>query len=112
MAERRKASSTLDDHWSTARRKGMSPRGERIFNVASSIVILFFAIGWSWSIALARGSITTRPATQTTGILASALTESDAPSMAYLTDASLRVVYPLRGDSRTLLARIENSGHH
>src|SRR6266404_5321865 len=74
MAERRKASSTVDDHWSTAKRKGMSPKGERIFNVASSIVILLFAIGWSWSIALARGSITTRPATQTTGILASALT--------------------------------------
>jgi hypothetical protein len=90
----------------------MSPRGERIFNVASSIVILFFAIGWSWSIALARGSIMTRPATATTGILASALTESDAPSMAYLTDASLRVVDPLRGESGKLRAQIENPGEH
>jgi len=90
----------------------MSPRGERIFNVASSIVILLFAIGWSWSIALARGNITTRPATETTGILASALTESDAPSMAYLTDASLRVVEPLRGESGKLRARIETPGAH
>jgi len=112
MAERRKASSTFDDHRSTARRKGISPRGERIFNVASSIVILFFAIGWSWSIALARGNITTRPATEATGILASALTESDAPSMAYLTDASLRIVDPLRGESGKLMARIENPGEH
>ena len=43
MVERRKASSTFDNHGSTARRKGMSPRGEWIFNVASSIVILLTA---------------------------------------------------------------------
>jgi hypothetical protein len=88
----------------------MTPRGERIFNVVSSIVILLFAIGWSWSIALARARVTSRPATETSGILASALTESDAPSVAYLTEAALSVVNPLRGESGKLKARIGQPG--
>ena len=88
----------------------MSPRGERIFNVASSVAILFFAIGWSWSIALARANVISRPATETTGILASALTDGDAPSVAYLTDAALSVVTPLRGESGQLKARIGQPG--
>ena len=88
----------------------MTPGGERIFNVVSTIVILLFAIGWSWSIALARANVTSRPATETSGILASALTESDAPSMAYLTEAALTVVTPLRGESGKLKARIGQPG--
>jgi len=85
----------------------MSPRGEKIFNVASTVVILLFAIAWSWSIALARANVISRPATETTGILTSALTDGDAPSVAYLTDAALGVVSPLRGESGKLKARIE-----
>jgi uncharacterized protein YcbK (DUF882 family) len=88
----------------------MTPRGERIFNLASSIVILLFAIGWSWSIALARASGTARPATETTGILTSALTDADAPSVAYLTDAALGAVDPLRGESGKLRARTGQPG--
>lgn len=84
----------------------MSPRGEKIFNVASTLVILLFAIAWSWSIALARANVISRPATETTGILTSALTDADAPSVAYLTDAALGVVSPLRGESGKLKARI------
>jgi uncharacterized protein YcbK (DUF882 family) len=85
----------------------MSPRGERVFSVVSYVVILLFAIGWSWSIALARANVVSRPATETTGILTSALTEGDAPSIAYLTDAALGAVTPLRGESGKLKARIE-----
>src|SRR4029079_18159727 len=122
MQERRSASSTFDDVWSTAppvasigpltvdrreRSKGMSPRGEKIFNVASTVVILLFAVAWSWSIALARANVISRPATETTGILTSALTDGDAPSVAYLTDAALGVVSPWRGESGKLKARIE-----
>src|SRR5512138_3819268 len=125
MQARRSASSTLDDLWSTAaaippaelhavdrrtRTKGMTRRGERIFNVVSSLITLLFAIGWSWSIALARSGVTVRPASETTGILTSALTEHDAPSMAYLTDAALAVVTPLRGESGKLRARIGQPG--
>lgn len=125
MQERRKASSTIEDAWSTipllvlasphsggARRraKGIGPRGERIFNVASSILILLFAIGWSWSIALARSTGAPPSATAATGVLRSALTDADAPSMAYLTDAALSVVEPMRGESGKLKAGIQQPG--
>jgi hypothetical protein len=125
VQERRRANSTFDELWSTApllalaeperleRRtttKGMTRRGERVFNIASSIVILFFAVAWSWSIALARSTGGRTPANPTTGILTSALTDADAPSMAYLTSAALEVVTPLRGESGKLRARIQQPG--
>jgi len=88
----------------------MTPRGERIFNIASSIVIFLFALGWSWSIALARATGAGHPASSATGILTSALTDADAPSMAYLTDAALDVVNPLKGESGKLKARIGQPG--
>ena len=125
MQERRKASSTFEESWSTipelalaltgrtdrrVKKPGMTPRGNRIFNVASSILILLFAVAWSWSIALARGSAAGHPANATTGILTSALTDPDAPSVSYLTDAALKVVNPLRGESGKLKARIQQPG--
>jgi hypothetical protein len=125
MQERRKASSTFDDLWSTiplstlhaapesdgrTRKKGMTQRGERVFNLVSSIVILVFAIGWSWSIGLARSTGGATPATTTTGIITSALTDADAPSMSYLTAATLDVVTPLRGESGKLKARMGQPG--
>ena len=89
----------------------MTPRGNRIFNVASSILILAFAVGWSWSIALARGNSGGHPANFTAGILTSALTESDAPAVSYLTEAALKAaVDPLRGESGKLKAQIEQPG--
>ena len=122
--ERRKANSTFDELWSTVpelargeaerlerrtRTKGVTPRGEWVFTVASTIFILFLAIAWSWSIALARstGRLTAGSAA---GILRSALTDEDAPSMAYLTDAALTVVDPLRGESGKLRAQIQQPG--
>ncbi|MDP9177472.1 MAG: hypothetical protein M3O61_07315, partial [Gemmatimonadota bacterium] len=123
--ERRKANSTFDELWSTVpelargeaerlerrtRTKGMTPRAERVFNVASTVVILFFAIAWSWSIALARSTGRVTSASPAAGILRNALTDEDAPSMAYLTDAALNVVVPLRGESGKLRARIQQPG--
>jgi hypothetical protein len=123
--ERRKANSTFDELWSTVpelargeperlerrtRTKGMSPSGQRVFNVASTMLILFIAIGWSWSIALARSTGRVTSASTAGGILKSALTDEDAPSMAYLTDAALNVVDPLRGESGKLRAQIQQPG--
>src|SRR5215212_296655 len=88
--ESRKANSTFDDLWSTVpelargeaerlerrtRTKGMSPRGQRVFNVVSTGLILFIAIGWSWSIALARSTGRLTSASAAGGILRSALTD-------------------------------------
>ena len=123
--ESRKANSTFDELWSTVpelargeaerlerrtRTKGMSPRAQRVFNVASTAVILFIAIAWSWSIALARNTGRVTSASAAGGILRSALTDEDAPSMAYLTDAALNVVDPLRGESGKLRAQIQQPG--
>jgi len=125
VQERRKANSTFGELWSTipelargeserlerrTRTKGITPRGERIFNVGSTLVILFFAVAWSLSIILARGTGRGPHASPATGILTSALTEKNAPSMAYLTDAALTVVDPLRGESGKLRARIQQPG--
>ncbi|HUQ18868.1 MAG TPA: hypothetical protein VM099_04575 [Gemmatimonadaceae bacterium] len=90
--------------------KGISARGEIIFNVAAAILMTLFALGWGWSIALARAGISSSHASETSGILTSALTDADAPSMAYLTDAALDVVNPLRGESGKLKARIAQPG--
>jgi uncharacterized protein YcbK (DUF882 family) len=125
VQERRKANSTIGELWSTvpelalgeperlerrAKTMGMTPRAERLFNVASTVVILFFAIAWSWSIGLARSTGRATAASPAAGILRSALTDEDAPSMAYLTDAALNVVDPLRGESGKLRARIQQPG--
>jgi len=97
-------------------RAGMTRRSERIFNVVSAFFILVIAIGWSWSIATAR-SLVPATAADSTGMLspitsgiASALTETDAPSTAYLTDALTEKFVPLRGESGRLRAVIGPEG--
>jgi hypothetical protein len=114
MQERRQATSTNDDLWSTVaahlpghlhiprhRAKGISRRGETIFNVVAGLVVIIFAVGWSWSIAMAA-----RP----TGIITAALSDSRSPSTAYLTDAALELLAPLRGESGKLKASIRQPG--
>jgi uncharacterized protein YcbK (DUF882 family) len=90
-----------DSWWS---RPGVSPRAERWLEVISSLVLGVLAVAWVYTIAAARtgpsadGSETggTTPATRS---VAAALTNSDAPSIAYLSDAALDAFLPLRGAS-------------
>ena len=85
-------------------------RAERIFTVASVLVLVMFAMGWSWSIARARaaGDSGITPATAN---IASALTNGNAPSVAYLTDAALSALTaPARGESGKLRVRIQQPG--
>jgi uncharacterized protein YcbK (DUF882 family) len=124
MQDRRIASSTFDNLWSTAEdlavsvphparglwhRKGLSARGERRFHIGSSIFIGLIVLGWSWSIANARDEVV-HGSSSTVGILARALTDSRAPSVAYLTDAALEFVTPMRGESGRLRARVQPPG--
>ena len=37
-------------------RAGVGPRGERIFDVVSGLVLLLFVVGWTWSIVMARNA--------------------------------------------------------
>jgi len=87
-----------------------SGRAEQAFNAASIVLLVLFAMGWSWSIARARatgeGGLT--PATAS---ITSALTNPGAPSVAYLTDAALAALSaPARGESGKLRVRIQQPG--
>ncbi|MBA3645676.1 MAG: hypothetical protein H0W63_05805 [Gemmatimonadaceae bacterium] len=87
-------------------------RAERLFNVFSVLVLLLFAGGWSWSIAMARsaGDTGTPGATPATLAIANGLTDESAPSAAYLTGAMLDALMPLTGESGKLKASIRSPG--
>ena len=90
-------------------RAGVSPRAERIFNIASGLLLLLFAIGWSWSIADAR-TAGADGVTPVTASITAALTNPDAPSTAFLTDAVVRSLTPLRGSSGRLRVAVRQPG--
>jgi hypothetical protein len=75
-------------------RPGLTPRGERRLTIAGRVVVVLFAAGWAWSLVNARGL--QAAAAEGDGSMASrissALTNADAPSTAYLTDATLNVI--------------------
>jgi uncharacterized protein YcbK (DUF882 family) len=88
-----------------------SGTAERIFNAASVLLLVLFAMGWSWSIARARATGEEGAVTPATARIASALTQSGAPSVAYLTDAALAALSaPARGESGKLRVRIQQPG--
>ena len=76
------------------------------------MVLLTFAAGWTWSIAEARASQgpLDEATTSATRSIGSALTDPDAPSIAYLTEATINVFTPLRGESGRLRAVVGKSG--
>jgi uncharacterized protein YcbK (DUF882 family) len=86
-------------------------RAERIFNVFSVVMLVLFAVGWSWSIARARATGEGDAVTPATANITSALTDGSAPSVAYLTDAALAALAPpARGESGKLRVRIQQPG--
>jgi uncharacterized protein YcbK (DUF882 family) len=121
--EERRSSSTAQNLRSTGATRLLAfpesrPRGftkpsgtaERVFNASSILLLVLFAMGWSWSIARARatgeGGVTPATARITT-----ALTQGGAPSAAYLTDAALAALAaPARGESGKLRVRIQQPG--
>jgi uncharacterized protein YcbK (DUF882 family) len=92
-------------------RAGVTSRTERLLDIAGGVIVLLFAVGWTWTIVMAaagRGDGTGRSAT---AAVAAALTSSDAPSAAYVTDAALNALSgELRGASGKLLAKIRPAG--
>jgi hypothetical protein len=92
----------------------MTPRGERRLVVAGAVVLFLFAVGWIWSIAQARAGsapfVAGGPGPATT--MTAALTNANAPTTAYLTDAVLnaltnRILAGARGASGKLKATIQ-----
>jgi len=94
-------------HWS-----GLSRRGERRFNVAATLLLLLFVGTWAWSIndLHARGAEEERAGLSLpTARIAAGLTEPDAPTTSFLTDAALNALAP-RGASGRLRAMIVDPG--
>ena len=86
-------------------------RAERLFNVFSVVLLVLFAMGWSWSIARARAAGDPDAVTPATANITAALTDGSAPSVAYLTDAALTALAaPARGESGKLRVRIQQPG--
>lgn len=75
--------------------------------------MLVIAIGWSWSIATARPALGVGDSTAVAPnarAIAAALTDPNATSTAYLTDAALNALVPLRGRSGRLRAQFSAEG--
>ncbi len=99
------------------RHTGLSKRAERHFNLVATAILLLFVVGWGWAItdawsAGADGDAVggRRGFTVPGARIAAALTESDAPSTAYLTQAAITALAPARGRSGRLLALIRDPG--
>jgi uncharacterized protein YcbK (DUF882 family) len=91
-------------------RAGVSPRTERRLDLAGIGVFLLLLAGWTWAIVMS-GSGRLGEGTNPTAAMAAALTNTDAPSAAYLTDAALNALAgTLRGASGKLQAKIRMSG--
>jgi hypothetical protein len=93
-------------------RGGVGPRTDCALNVVFGAILLTFAAGWTWSIAEARAAQgpLDNGATPATASIGAALTDPNAPSIAYLTDATLDLFTPLRGESGRLKAVVGKSG--
>jgi uncharacterized protein YcbK (DUF882 family) len=93
-------------------RAGVGRRGERILDAVFASVLLTFAVGWTWSIAEARAAEGPLGdgTTVATGAISAALTDPDAPTIAYLTDAAVEMFTPLRGESGRLRAVVGKRG--
>ncbi|MEO8561926.1 MAG: hypothetical protein ABI601_07625 [bacterium] len=98
-----------DSRW---HRAGVSSRIERRLDLAGGVLIATLMIGWTWSIVdAATTNDGARRGPSSIAAMASALTSADAPSAAYLTDASLSALSgELRGASGKLRAQIKPAG--
>ena len=93
-------------------RAGIAKRGERVLDAVFALLLSTFAVGWTWSIAEARAAQgpLDNGATPATSAIGAALTDPNAPSIAYLTDATVELFAPLRGQSGRLKAVVGKSG--
>jgi len=90
-------------------RAGVGARAERVFDVVAGLVLALFASGWAWSIAMARAAAD-GDISRATASIAAALTDPNAPSTAYLTNAMLEALVPLRGESGKLRVSFQQPG--
>ena len=92
-------------------RAGVSPRTERVLELLGGVLVTVLMIGWTWSIADAATRLSDAPPGTRRALVTSAITRTDAPNTAYLTDASLAALAgELRGASGKLRAQVVSAG--
>ena len=92
-------------------RAGVSPRTERAMDFAGGMVLLSFVVGWTWSVATVDARTDDGTAVnRVTASITSALTSADAPTAAFLTEAAMQALLPLRGESGLLHAQFREPG--
>ena len=92
-------------------RAGVSPRTERVIDLLGGMLVTLLMIGWSWSIVDATLENADSPSGARRAMVTSAITRTDAPNAAYLTDASLAALAgELHGASGKLRARVVPAG--
>jgi uncharacterized protein YcbK (DUF882 family) len=92
-------------------RAGVSPRTERLLDLFGGLLVTVLMIGWTWSIVEASTRLADAPPGTPRTMVTSAITRTDAPNAAYLTDASLAALAgELRGASGKLRARVVPAG--
>jgi hypothetical protein len=114
MAAHREATANRAPWWS---RPGVTPRGERMIDLAGRILIALFTVGWGWSFFTAparAAAASSAKGASATATITSALTNPAAPTAAYVTDAALnllvtRAVDRARGASGKLRANIQSA---
>jgi uncharacterized protein YcbK (DUF882 family) len=98
-------------------RAGMSAAAERRLMIGLGVLLYALAVGWVYAITHLRTTVALGedvselpPAVQAAASVASGLTNADAPSTAYLTDAALQaLVRPARGISGALKASFDSA---
>ncbi len=92
-------------------RAGVSERAERLFDLGAGFLVVLFAAGWTWTIVAQRTGALPATSASPAAVIAGALTNGDAPSAAYLTDASLNALAgELHGASGKLRVQIQPAG--
>jgi hypothetical protein len=92
-------------------RAGVSPRTEKVMDIAGLALLATFLVGWSWSVATADARTDDdMGGNGVTASITSALTSADAPTAAFLTEAAMEALLPLRGASGRLQAQFREPG--
>jgi uncharacterized protein YcbK (DUF882 family) len=97
-------------------RAGLSARGERRLEISFGVILYSLAVGWVWSLSHVQTALATtgetagNAAVRAAATVASALTSANAPTTAYLTEATLNAVFEsVRGASGKLRAAIDTT---
>jgi hypothetical protein len=95
-------------------RAGLEKRTERILDAVMAVLLALLTIGWSWTIVMQRtasaAEVRPNPVTTATKMIAAALTNTDAPSAAFVLDAALNAFANARGRSGALQVAVQPAG--